>query len=274
MARARIVRRRVMVRPGVGTGRGRFSPHASHRIEFDEAGARASGMEAGAGLWSDCCAPSRIHRRKPVLSDVQLRQIMPNLAATRLLLYLPALNLAMQSYEVNTVPRTAAFVAQLAHESGEFRWMEEIWGPTDAQRRYEAPNTLRREARQHRGRRWPAVQGARADPDHRPLQRREVWRPARHRPGGRPGARRHARGGVRDRWLVLADERPERVWPTRRSSSPSRGASTAARMACSTGRSITKRPGRRRASTSMPGSRRAAHARVRCQANPCRAAPS
>ena len=106
------------------------------------AGAHALGMEAGAGLWSDFCAPSRIHRRKPVLSDVQLRQIMPNLAATRLLLYLSALNLAMQSYEVNTVLRTAAFVAQLAHESGEFRWMEEIWGPTEAQRRYEAPNTL------------------------------------------------------------------------------------------------------------------------------------
>jgi putative chitinase len=33
-------------------------------------------------------------------------------------------------------------VAQLAHESGEFRFMEEIWGPTDAQRRYEPPTPL------------------------------------------------------------------------------------------------------------------------------------
>ena len=77
-----------------------------------------------------------------MLTDVQLRQIMPNLAAAKLPFYLPALNLAMQGYEVNTALRTAAFIAQLAHESGEFRWMEEIWGPTDAQRRYEPPNAL------------------------------------------------------------------------------------------------------------------------------------
>ena len=77
-----------------------------------------------------------------MLSDVQLRQIMPNLAAAKLPVYLAALNQAMQVYGVNTALRTAAFIAQLAHESGEFRWMEEIWGPTDAQRRYEPPNAL------------------------------------------------------------------------------------------------------------------------------------
>ena len=77
-----------------------------------------------------------------MLTDVQLRQIMPNLAAAKLALYLPPLNAAMQAYGVNTMLRTAAFIAQLAHESGEFRWMEEIWGPTDAQRRYEPPNAL------------------------------------------------------------------------------------------------------------------------------------
>ncbi len=77
-----------------------------------------------------------------MLTDVQLRQIMPNLAAAKLALYLPPLNAAMQACGVNTMLRTAAFIAQLAHESGEFRWMEEIWGPTDAQRRYEPPNAL------------------------------------------------------------------------------------------------------------------------------------
>ena len=77
-----------------------------------------------------------------MLSDDRLRQIMPNLDAATLPLYLPALNQAMQVYDVNTALRTAAFIAQLAHESGEFRWMEEIWGPTDAQRRYEPPNAL------------------------------------------------------------------------------------------------------------------------------------
>lgn len=77
-----------------------------------------------------------------MLTDSQLQQIMPRLAAAKLTLYLPHLNRAMQAYGVDTVPRTAAFLAQLAHESGEFRWMEEIWGPTDPQRRYEPPGSL------------------------------------------------------------------------------------------------------------------------------------
>ena len=48
----------------------------------------------------------------------------------------------MQDRSVNTLLRTAAFIAQLAHESGEFRFMEELWGPTPAQVRYEPPSDL------------------------------------------------------------------------------------------------------------------------------------
>ena len=77
-----------------------------------------------------------------MLTDTQLQQVMPRLAAAKLQLLLPHLNHAMQTYGVDTMQRTAAFIAQLAHESGEFRWMEEIWGPTDPQRRYEPPGTL------------------------------------------------------------------------------------------------------------------------------------
>lgn len=77
-----------------------------------------------------------------MLTDAQLRQIMPKLAASKAATLLPHLNAAMAAYQVNTLARAAAFVAQLAHESGEFRWMEEIWGPTDAQRRYEPVSDL------------------------------------------------------------------------------------------------------------------------------------
>ncbi|MES2226916.1 MAG: glycoside hydrolase family 19 protein [Pseudomonadota bacterium] len=77
-----------------------------------------------------------------MLTDDQLRQIMPSLAEARRALYLPHLNQAMQAHGVDTALRAAAFVAQLAHESGELRWMEEIWGPTAAQRRYEPPGEL------------------------------------------------------------------------------------------------------------------------------------
>jgi predicted chitinase len=48
----------------------------------------------------------------------------------------------MTEFAIDTPARAAAFLAQLAHESGQFRFMEEIWGPTDAQRRYEPVTTL------------------------------------------------------------------------------------------------------------------------------------
>jgi predicted chitinase len=77
-----------------------------------------------------------------MITDAQLKQIMPRLTDAGRAQYLPHLNAAMGSHGVDTPLRTAAFVAQLAHESGEFRWMEEIWGPTAAQLRYEPPSPL------------------------------------------------------------------------------------------------------------------------------------
>ena len=79
-----------------------------------------------------------------MLNANQLRQIMPNLAPAKAASFLPHLNRAMAEYGIDTMRRTAAFIAQLAHESGEFRWMEEIWGPTAAQRRYEPESDLSR----------------------------------------------------------------------------------------------------------------------------------
>ena len=36
----------------------------------------------------------------------------------------------------------AAFIAQCAHETGNFRWSREIWGPTETQKRYEGRKDL------------------------------------------------------------------------------------------------------------------------------------
>jgi putative chitinase len=60
------------------------------------------------------------------VSVQQLRAIMPNLSEARANELMPHLNSAMQEAGINTPRRQAAFLAQLAHESGEFRWMEEI----------------------------------------------------------------------------------------------------------------------------------------------------
>lgn len=67
---------------------------------------------------------------------------MPGLPAAKRALYFPFLQAALTEFAINTPAREAAFAAQVAHESGQFRFMEEIWGPTDAQRRYEPVTTL------------------------------------------------------------------------------------------------------------------------------------
>lgn len=43
---------------------------------------------------------------------------------------------------INTPLRMAMFIAQAAHESGEFKYTREIWGPTPAQIRYEGRKDL------------------------------------------------------------------------------------------------------------------------------------
>ncbi|MEP0546747.1 MAG: glycoside hydrolase family 19 protein [Rhodothermales bacterium] len=79
-----------------------------------------------------------------MITEQTLTGIMPNLKSERRVAFMPHLHAAMEEFEINTPLRQAAFLAQLAHESGEFRYMEEIWGPTAAQKRYEPPSSLAR----------------------------------------------------------------------------------------------------------------------------------
>lgn len=56
----------------------------------------------------------------------QLRIIMPRLSLVRMGNYLPHLRAAMAEAEINTEDRAAAFLAQLAHESVELQFWEEL----------------------------------------------------------------------------------------------------------------------------------------------------
>lgn len=51
--------------------------------------------------------------------------------------WLTHIEAAMDEFEINTPKRQAAFLAQVGHESGGLRWVAEIWGPTDAQKKYD-----------------------------------------------------------------------------------------------------------------------------------------
>jgi predicted chitinase len=72
----------------------------------------------------------------------QLNQLMPAAPSATLASVIEPLNNTCAEFSINTPQRITAFLAQLAHESGELRWMNEIWGPTEAQHRYEPPSKL------------------------------------------------------------------------------------------------------------------------------------
>ena len=67
-----------------------------------------------------------------MLTETQLRQILPLLPLAKLQQYLPHLNAAMQTYGINTLLRTAAFIAQTAHESAQYNRMLESMNYTKA----------------------------------------------------------------------------------------------------------------------------------------------
>lgn len=90
----------------------------------------------------------------PITSQ-QLLQILPN-AGRQAGVFVPALNTAMNRYGIVGTARAAAFIAQLGHESGQLRFVREIWGPTAQQLGYEGRadlgNTERGDGSKYRGR--------------------------------------------------------------------------------------------------------------------------
>lgn len=85
----------------------------------------------------------------------QLLQILPS-ARRQAGVFAPALNAAMDRYQIIGAKRVTAFVAQIGHESGQLNYVREIWGPTSAQIKYEGRadlgNTVAGDGSRYRGR--------------------------------------------------------------------------------------------------------------------------
>lgn len=62
-----------------------------------------------------------------LITAQQLLQILPS-AGKQAGVFASALNLAMDRYQINTTLRMAAFIAQVGHESGQFRYVRELGG--------------------------------------------------------------------------------------------------------------------------------------------------
>ena len=62
-----------------------------------------------------------------LISKEQLKAILVGAKDERIDTYFVPLNNCLNHYEINTPLRMAHFIAQVAHESGSFRYNEEIW---------------------------------------------------------------------------------------------------------------------------------------------------
>ena len=82
----------------------------------------------------------------------QLHKIMPGLPMSKARSYLPLLNQAMAEAKINTKPRKAMFLAQLAHESVQLRYFEEIASGAAYEGRRDLGNIHRGDGVRYKGR--------------------------------------------------------------------------------------------------------------------------
>jgi putative chitinase len=75
-----------------------------------------------------------------MITDDQIRQMFPN-AGARLNAHLPYIVPSLEAMHIDTPDRIAAFLAQLAHESAEYRYMEEIADGSAYEGRLDLGNT-------------------------------------------------------------------------------------------------------------------------------------
>ena len=120
---------------------------------------------------------------------------MPGVDPAKAEQYLPHINKAMAEGNINTPKRQAAFLAQLAHESGSLRYMEEIASGAAYEGRSDLGNTQPGDGTRYKGRGPIQLTG------------RSNYREAGKALGldleGNPRAGRQPRGGLPHRHLVL-----------------------------------------------------------------------
>lgn len=89
---------------------------------------------------------------KPLVSVDELRKLMPHLSLGRAGQYAPLLSAAMEEQGITNKKRRCAFLAQLAHESVELRYMEEIASGSAYEGRSDLGNTQPGDGKRYKGR--------------------------------------------------------------------------------------------------------------------------
>src|SRR5262249_20021786 len=86
------------------------------------------------------------------LTAAELRAIMPALTRERAATFLKPLRAAIKEFDITTPKRQAAFLAQLAHESGQLRYMEELASGEAYEGRKDLGNTQPGDGKKYKGR--------------------------------------------------------------------------------------------------------------------------
>jgi putative chitinase len=81
-----------------------------------------------------------------------LRKCLPFAKPENLQLYLDPLNETFEKFEINTPERIAAFIAQVAHESGSFRYTQEIASGEQYEGRLDLGNIEKGDGMKYKGR--------------------------------------------------------------------------------------------------------------------------
>lgn len=82
----------------------------------------------------------------------QLKAVMPCVKTAQVILYLQPLNAAMAEFQIDTPARQAAFLAQLAHESGSLRYVRELASGAAYEGRADLGNTEPGDGVRYKGR--------------------------------------------------------------------------------------------------------------------------
>ncbi|MDI1436389.1 peptidoglycan-binding protein [Polyangium sorediatum] len=153
-----------MTQAEMNTGAGRFGPKTEAALKKFQAKhgvpstgtygpkTRAAFVKLGAKMGPAKPAPGKKGPTRGGVTLAELRAIMPNLSAARARKCLPHLNKAMKEFAIDTKKRMAAFLAQLAHESGELVYFEELASGDAYEGRKDLGNTHPGDGRRYKGR--------------------------------------------------------------------------------------------------------------------------
>ncbi len=85
------------------------------------------------------------------MTEEQLRKIAPHVSEENIKIYTPLLNKWMPYYSINTKLRQAAFIAQILHETEDFKYTEEIASGKKYEGRKDLGNTEKGDGERYKG---------------------------------------------------------------------------------------------------------------------------